>query len=390
MANREHIRLLDSEAWNDWRKNNPDVRPDLMGADLGLFFLERKNLAGADLREASLEEALLVEANLEGADLRKASLRGAHLLGARLYNAKLAGANLTGANVEVAFLSGADLSGTDLSGANLRGSFLLNTALDAATLSGADLVGANLFKADLSRANLSGANLNGANLVEVTVEEANFDGCRVYGISAWNLMGTPKSQSNLIFTPVDEPVITVDNLKVAQFIFLLLRNEEVRGVIDTITSKAVLILGRFSPERKVVLDALREELRTRNYLPIIFDFEKPTDRDFTETVLTLAGMSKFIIADLTQPKSSPLESHVTITNYMIPFIPIIQEGDWPFAMFVDLQRKHHWVLKTLKYKDKDDLIQYVDRIIAKANAKYRDIQIEKAKTGEEPVSGDEW
>jgi hypothetical protein len=59
-------------------------------------------------------------------------------------------------------------------------------------------------------------------------------------------------------------------------------------------------------------------------------------------------------------------------------------------MFVDLQRKHHWVLKTLKYKDKNDLIQYIDRIIVKANAKYREIQIAKAKSGEEPLSGDEW
>jgi hypothetical protein len=184
--------------------------------------------------------------------------------------------------------------------------------------------------------------------------------------------------------------MTVDSLKVAQFVFLMLRNKEIRGVIDTITSKVVLILGRFSRKRKIVLNALREELRTRDYLPIIFDFDKPTNRDFTETVLTLAGMSKFIIADLTQPKSSPLESHVTITNCMIPFVPIIQEGDWPFAMFVDLQRKHHWVLKTLKYKDKNDLIQYIDRIIVKANAKYREIQIAKAKSGEEPLSGDEW
>jgi hypothetical protein len=37
----------------------------------------------------------------------------------------------------------------------------------------------------------------------------------------------------------------------------------------------VLILGRFTDERKAVLDALREELRKRNYLPILFDVEKP-------------------------------------------------------------------------------------------------------------------
>ena len=35
----------------------------------------------------------------------------------------------------------------------------------------------------------------------------------------------------------------------------------VRDVIDAVTSKAGLILGRFAAERKVVRDALREELR---------------------------------------------------------------------------------------------------------------------------------
>jgi hypothetical protein len=52
-----------------------------------------------------------------------------------------------------------------------------------------------------------------------------------------------------------------------------------RDVIDTITSKAVLILGRFTDERKAVLDALREELRKRDYLPILFDFAVPALRD---------------------------------------------------------------------------------------------------------------
>ena len=52
----------------------------------------------------------------------------------------------------------------------------------------------------------------------------------------------------------------------------MLNNAEIRDVIDTIAKKAVLILGRFTPERKVVLDALREALRKQNYLPILFDF----------------------------------------------------------------------------------------------------------------------
>jgi hypothetical protein len=68
-------------------------------------------------------------------------------------------------------------------------------------------------------------------------------------------------QKNLVITPFGEAAITVDDIKVAQFIYLLLNNKEIREVINTITSKAVLILGRFSDERKAVLDAIRDELR---------------------------------------------------------------------------------------------------------------------------------
>jgi hypothetical protein len=86
-------------------------------------------------------------------------------------------------------------------------------------------------------------------------------------------------------------VITVDNIIFAQTVYLLLNNEEIRDLIDTITSKAVLILGRFSKERIPILDALRDALRRRGFLPIVFDFERPKGRDFTETIMTLAGMS---------------------------------------------------------------------------------------------------
>ena len=71
--------------------------------------------------------------------------------------------------------------------------------------------------------------------------------------------------------------------------------------------ETVLILGRFTPERKAVLDALREEFRRRDYLPILFDFDKPASKDLTGTVLTLAHMARFIIADLTDPSCSPYE-----------------------------------------------------------------------------------
>jgi hypothetical protein len=103
------------------------------------------------------------------------------------------------------------------------------------------------------------------------------------------------------------PTITVDNIEVAQLIYLMLHNEKIPDVTDALTSKVVLILGRITDERKAVLDALREELRRRNYLPILFDFNVPAARDITETISLLARMARFIIADLTDPSSIPKE-----------------------------------------------------------------------------------
>ena len=97
-----------------------------------------------------------------------------------------------------------------------------------------------------------------------SLRNADLIGCRVYGISAWTLSLDGAKQQDLIITEMGEPEITVDNIEIAQFIYLLLRNEKIRSVIDTITSKVVLILGRFTPERKAVLDALRDELRKRD------------------------------------------------------------------------------------------------------------------------------
>jgi hypothetical protein len=124
----------------------------------------------------------------------------------------------------------------------------------------------------------------------------------------------------LIITKIGESEITVDNIEVAQFIYLLLHNQKIRGVIGTITSKVVLILGRFTPARKQVLNALRDELRKRNYLPIVVDFEKPTGRDITEAVSLLARMARFVVADITDAKGIPQELGIIVPD--LPSVPV--------------------------------------------------------------------
>jgi hypothetical protein len=209
------------------------------------------------------------------------------------------------------------LKGAKLGRASLQRAKLCNARLMSADLRAADLRGADLCDADLSDACLIGADLRGACL-----EGTNPRGCRVCGVSAWDasLCDHDELRRDLIVTPVGQAKVTVDNIEVAQFVYLLLNNPRIRGVIDTVCRKGGLILGRFSDERKAVLDALRK----RDFVPMIFDFDKPRERDLTETVKTLAGLCRFIIADITAPKSSPLELQATVPDYMIPFVLIIQ------------------------------------------------------------------
>jgi len=388
MANEEHLDILKQgvEVWNQWRKENPGVRPDLSGADLGEAYLHGANLSGANLIEAFLFEADLSGANLSRAYLYGANLEEANLRGANLIGATPNGANLVGANLRGADLRGADLVEADLSAANFSGTDLWRVDLRGADLNGADLSGAhlneaNLFRADLRGTDLTGADLSQASIVRTTLDGADLTGCRIYGISVWDIQGQPKKQTNLVITPEGAAEITVDDLETAQFIYLILNNEKIRNVIDTITSKAVLILGCFTLERKAVLDALRNALRAHNFAPIVFDFDKPTTRDFTETIMTLAGMCRFVIADITNPKSSPLELQATVPDYMIPFVPILQEGEHPFSMFRDIQNKYDWVLDTLVYDSKETLLKVVERaIIVPALEKHDELMLKKMQT----------
>jgi hypothetical protein len=335
MADPEHLEMLKQgvPAWNRWRQVTPEL-------------LRPADLHGADLAQADLTEANLTQADLNEANLRGTALTGASLSRAEMNRADLTGADLQGACLSATFLIGANCAGANLSRTDLIGAHLDNANLQRANLQGADLLGATLWDADLRGADLRGARLIGATLIECNFENANLSGCWVYGTSVWRVKLAGATQLNLKVSDQGEPEVTVDNLEVAQFIYLLLNNQKIRQIIDTITSKVVLILGRFTPERKPILDAIRGELRKHDYLPVLFDFEKPANRDLTETISTLAHMARFIIADITDARSIPQELTRIVPNLpSVPVQPLLLRSKDEFGTFEHFQR-FPWVLKT--------------------------------------------
>jgi uncharacterized protein YjbI with pentapeptide repeats len=397
MANPDHLQTLlqGVDAWNDRRAGEPLITPDLSGVDL----CWGEDLSGANLSRANLSGASLCLAKLSGADLSWANLSRAHLDWANLSGANLHRADLYGADLHLANLSGANLSGVNLSWANLHSANFTRANLSRANLHiadlgeanlyGADLSEADLSKADLSKAHLNWANLSGASLnltklsgadlhradlsyvslVDADITNADLTDCRVYGVSAWGLRLNDKtSQRNLIITSQwDVSEITVDNIEVAQFIHLLLYNQKIREVIDTITSKVVLILGRFTDERKAILDALRDELRQRNYLPILFDFDKPASRTTDETIMLLARMARFVIAEISDAKSVLQELRGIVPQLpRVPVQPVIIASQEEPGMF-DFYRHFPWFLPVHRYHTPAQLLaELSDRVIGPA------------------------
>ncbi len=303
--------------WNEWRRQNRDIKPCLDGVDLSDL-----NLSYANFRESSLK-------------------------------------------------------GTDFSRCQLVETDFVRSHLQKSKFIGAYLYGALLDQADLSNAELMNSTLWWTTLVQTKLRGADISGSRVYGVSPWDVDLEATRQNDLDISRPDcyETKLTVHDLEVAHFMHLLVDNRKIRNVIDTATSKVVLILGRFTPARKAVLDALREELRKYDLVPIVFDFDQPASKNLTETIATLANLARIVIADLTDPKSIPQElQRIVPHNPSLPVQPIIHCSQDPYAMFGDLL-DYDWVLEPHEYEALDDLLaEITGSLIEPALAEAKRIQ----------------
>jgi uncharacterized protein YjbI with pentapeptide repeats len=408
-------------AWNRWMDEHPDIRPNFSGAELQGVALKEINLSGADLSGADLSDADLTAADLHDSDLSNAIFKGAKLIdadfsrsfgpvvdfsravlrGASFGESKFAGmicddaeltsadgewslfpnASFKGARLNKANFSHCYFAGSDFTGANLRGSNFYQSNLSSAKFVRADVRDAYLSRADLAytdftEANLQSAHLEQATLMETVLQGAKMSGSYVYGIAVWDLIGEPASQLNLVIRPPerdDAPAIIIDDLEIAQFIYLLTNHKKLGGVMTSIAERGVLLLGPFENGGLQRLEAIAARLRAAplNYLPIIFDFQPPPDRSYTETVKVLVGLSRFVIADLSGP-SVPKELEATVPDFKVPFILIIEKGKKYPSMNDDFL-ENKWVLDPpVRFASEKELLETLaDRPIAWAEKKYK-------------------
>jgi uncharacterized protein YjbI with pentapeptide repeats len=386
--------------WNQYRKAHEDKYLDLQGIHLdhhddwylpkmdlsrcnlhGAYFvqipLDKARFVGSDLTKADMWGAHLTECNFEQAILRKADLfdaiayktnfERADLRRTKLHRAKLDNANFKSADLSRADLSNALLSGADFTNANLREANFTDAILPGAIFKSADLRGAKLTRASLERTIFRKADLSGAS---------------IYGAGVWNVdVDKTTKQKGLIITPEGESAVLVDDIEVAQFIYLLINRQKLRNVIDAVTRRGVLILGRFSDGgieiHQLIADWLRQP-ENGNYLPLLFDFPRPETKTYTETIRTLAGLARFVIVDLSGP-SVPQEITATVDLHEIPFVPILERKRKDWSMFKDFLVKER-VLDPVRFTDAQELVSLLRKEIvipAEKLIKKRQLRLDK-------------
>lgn len=407
MKKSDFIKLIkkDVNKWNNWHKKNSKInydlsythfdRLDLTNIDLrngilkGIKFdsavLRKSRFGKSDLENALFKNAILTDANFIKCNLRNANfnyssskrviLENTNAEKASFQEASLKRARLNDSNLKKTDFLNTDLRGANLDRVNLEGSSLyLSNLRDAsfknANLKNTSLMMTNLTNVDFSGADLTGSNLQGAQLISTNFENAKLNQCKIYGTSVWsvNLNNTEQKdliitrQSKISFDKQEEGIITLDNLLMAQFIYLLLENKNIRSILETVTSKVVLILGNFS-EGKKILELLRKELRKYDFIPVLFDFKNAKTRDLSETITTLAHISKFVIVDLTDPISVPHELEATVPHLpSVVFKPIIKKGKNEYAMLEHL-KQYPWFLDVFEYEDENHIIMNLNKKI---------------------------
>jgi hypothetical protein len=141
-----------------------------------------------------------------------------------------------------------------------------------------------------------------------------------------------------------------------------LDGEGVSRMLSEIASRSVLILGRFTAERKPILDAIRRQLATppRQYIPVLYDFERTGQHDLIEKIVQLASVSRFVIADLSDPKSIPAELQAIVPQFpSLPVIPIIEAGQDAYAVAEHILRRQS-VSSVVAYRDEAHLMTILD------------------------------
>ena len=199
---------------------------------------------------------------------------------------------------------------------------------------------------------------------------------RQYKLFDWGLfMVYMPSPQSVIFPRIANTAILTTQKKVRQENNIAISSslqlvKELDGlnfgeIMSELIKHRVLILGRFTGRRLKILKAIQEHLakHKNRYIPELFTFSRPDERDLIEAITGFAALSRFIIADLSEPKSLPAELEAIVPHFLsIPIVPVINKSGKPYATFTSIQRREN-VIELIRYADLKNLLNMIDEKI---------------------------
>ena len=299
------ILMQGAKAWNAWREQNPGPISFTAPA-----WYDSPGPGGIQVKGRN-----------------RVNFSGMNLSGVSIYKAFAEGLHLRDSVFEDTLFEEGDFSRADFTGATFR-----NTKFNKTILTGANFDGATFTNCNLNRVNLVGTVFNVKEITETVV----------YGIAAWDLQtSADMKQSKLVIERTYElysdliqqgkvPMM-VDDIELAQFVYYLSNHKKLRDTLNILNDRAVLLLGRFKDGGLERLYSMREWFQAKGYTPMIFDFARPDNLSLTETVVTMAGLSKFVVVDLSGA-SVPAELQAILNQIKKP---VLAFGS-PYALFPDL------------------------------------------------------
>ncbi|MEH1777090.1 pentapeptide repeat-containing protein [Nostoc sp.] len=185
MANEEHLAILRQgvQVWNEWRKENPHIKPDLTRVRFKrLSNYDKANFSETNLSEADFSGNFLNEINFSKANLIKVNLGLSNL-----HYINFNRANLSEAIIVNAYINETNFSAANLSKANLYLSRFINSKFNKANLANGNCFGSLFIKTDFTEANLQQTNFSATQALGTIFTRANLTGIC---IEAWNINDT--------------------------------------------------------------------------------------------------------------------------------------------------------------------------------------------------------
>jgi len=335
MAEKEHVDILQQgiNNWNKWQSENPNIYPDLSGINFYDVFEGSNDI---------YDIPAVYGANFDNCNLRNSQMRDREFEKCTFQNAQLHMSDCC-----YAFFSECKFSSTQMRLLRIGSTSYHDCVFDSCDFSYSSAEDTRFINCKIEN-----SLFKNVHFVKADFSDSKISKCNVYGISSWDMVLDNTIQEDIYIMEDEDELLSVDDIELAQFLYMMIENRNLRKIIDTITSSAVLILGRFTEERKEILDKIKFLTRESGLIPILFDFDGPDSRDVTETVKILASISRFVIADLSDPRSIPQELMLIIpTSPSLNVYPIIEESQREYGMFSFFE-KYNSVKEISRYNTK--------------------------------------